>query len=94
MFNYEKMMKLAKDKNEVEERAKLVKEVQELRTIKEELRAKADKLGVPKDVAGSKNMKIATNITLDYVKLCYALEVTSEHNIIKLVLRGDITMMD
>ena len=55
---------------------------------------KLQKLGGTKNTSGSKNIKITTNITLDYTKLCYALEVSSEQKIVKIVLRGNITMME
>lgn len=41
-------MKLAKDRNEQNERMKLIKDIEELKKIKSDLRFKADKLGMPR----------------------------------------------
>lgn len=77
MYNYEKMMKLSKERNEAAERVKIIKEIEELNRLKAELKMKADKLGVNKEASSGKSVKIATNLNLDYVNLCYSLEVTS-----------------
>ena len=69
-------------------------QIEELRVKKEELRLRLAQLGGVQDVSGSKNIKVGANLTLDYVKLSYMLEVSSEYPIIKLVLRGKIDMME
>ena len=74
MFNYEKMMKLAKDRDEVADRAKLFKQVENLRAVRQELREKVAKLGgTGVQQQSSSNVKVNTSIALDYVGLCYAL---------------------
>lgn len=73
MYNYQKMMKLAKDRNEQNERMKLIKDIEELKKIKSDLRFKADKLGMPRQASNGKNIKNTTNLTVDYAKLCYCL---------------------
>lgn len=57
---------------------------------------KADQLGMAKETVsgGGKNIKISTNLSVDYVNFCYSLEVSSERPIIKLVLRGCITLLE
>lgn len=41
-----------------------------------------------------KKIQLETSIGLDFVNLCSSLEVRSERPIIKLVLRGNITLLE
>lgn len=72
----------------------MIKAIEELKKQKMELKTKADKMGVVHKGSAGKDNKIGTKLALDYVKLCYSLEVTSEGPILKLILRGSITLME
>lgn len=45
MYNYEKMMRLARERDQASERNKLVRQVEELRGVREELRKKLNSIG-------------------------------------------------
>jgi len=76
MFNYEKMMKLSKERNETADRSKLINQILELTKLKAELKAKTDLLGANNDAKNGKNLNITTNLSLDYTNLCYSLEIS------------------
>ena len=48
MYNYEKMMRLAKERGEVANKTKLIKQIEELRKLKESLKIKANEVGLNK----------------------------------------------
>lgn len=64
--------------------------------MKESLKAKANEFGLAMEkVTGTgKKIQLETSIGLDFVNLCSSLEVRSERPIIKLVLRGNITLLE
>lgn len=84
---------MARQRNEAADRYKLVTKIEELRIKKQELRIRLAQLGGVQDISSNKNIRVGTNLSLDYTKLSYMLEVNSDYPIIKLVLRGGITMM-
>ena len=62
--------------------------------MKSDLRFKADKLGMPKEASNGKNIKNTTNLTLDYSKLCYCFEIVSDRPIVKLMVKGNIKLLE
>lgn len=61
--------------------------------MKADLKLKVDKLGGKTESKSGKHIKISVNLAVDYSKFCYCLELVSPVPIIKLMMKGDITLL-
>lgn len=87
MFNYEKMMLLAKERDSAKEKADLVKKIAELRAIKVGLATKLGELSSSKNVC-FKAGRVSHTVQLDYARLCYCIDIVSEHKINRINAKG------
>jgi hypothetical protein len=62
--------------------------------VKADLRMKAEKFGKIRETNTGKNIKNTANLTLDYSKLCYCLEIVSDRPIVKYMIKGDIKLLE
>ena len=93
MFDYEKMMKLARDRAVYADKAKMIKEIERLKELKADLLMKLEKGGLRKSNK-TRKVQTTTNLTIDYNRLCYCLEVNSDSPIIRLDLKGEIELVE